>query len=100
VAAWAGLLWTTSAAARPLSAMVGLGAAVVVGWLLSDGLVPGATSPVLDLLALPSSSGLRGGPAVGLVAALLIGIGAGALGGSRSRAAVRTVAGPADTVEG
>ncbi|GAA4744083.1 hypothetical protein GCM10025783_14710 [Amnibacterium soli] len=98
VAAWAGLLAVTSGVVRPLSAAVGLVLAVVLGWLLSDGLVPGVASPVLGAV-LPASSALRGGPAVGLLVALLVGAGAGALGGRRTTV-VRPAAGRADTVEG
>ncbi len=100
VAAWAGLLVVTASARRPGISGAGLVLATLVGWLLSDGLVPGAASPVLTALALPASSGLRGGPALGVAAALLIGVLAGLAGGpSRSRTA-RPAPGPADTVDG
>jgi hypothetical protein len=99
VAAWAGVVMTSGSARRSAVTTAGLAVATVVGWVLSDGLVPGATSPVLA--ALPASTGLHGGPAVGLAAALVIGALAGLLGGGSSRQVVRRpVAGPADTVEG
>lgn len=100
VAAWAGLLVVTASARRPSISGVGLGLATLVGWLLSDGLVPGAASPVLTALALPASSGLRGGPALGVAAALLIGVVAGLAGGARRSRSARSATGPADTVDG
>lgn len=98
VAAWAGVLTTGGAARRPSTTAVGLAVAVLVGWALSDGLVPGATSPLLAVL--PPSSGLHGGPVVGLAAALLIGAAGGLLGRSSAATGGRAAAGPADTVEG
>lgn len=100
IAAWAGLLVTTSSARRPGVAAAGLAVATVVGWLLCDGLIPGVASPLLDALGLPASTGLRGGPAVGAAAALLLGIASGALGGRGPRSRSGSTAGPADTVEG
>lgn len=100
VAAWAGLLVVTAGARRPRISGVGLALATLVGWLLSDGLVPGAASPVLTALALPASSGLRGGPALGIAAALLIGVLAGLAGGTRRSRTARPATGPADTVDG
>jgi hypothetical protein len=100
VAAWAGLLAVTSSARRPAAVGIGLVVATLVGWVLSDGLLPGSTSPVLAALALPASSGLRGGPAIGVAAALLIGVLAGLAGRSAGSARTNPVAGPADTVEG
>ena len=97
VAAWAGLLMTSGSRRRSVATTVGFAVATVVGWALSDGLVPGAVSPVLA--ALPAASGLHGGPALGLAAALVLGAIAGLLG-SRPAAERRAAAGPADTVEG
>jgi hypothetical protein len=100
VAAWAGLLVVTGSARRPLTSAVGLGVATLVGWLLCDGLVPGAGSPLLTALSVPASTGLRGGPALGLAAALLIGVVAGLLSGPGRMRPPRPGADPADTVEG
>ena len=100
VAAWAGVLMATSSVRRPIVTGAGMVVAVLVGWSLSDGLVPGATSPVLGALGLSASSALRGGPAPGLAVALVIGVVAGLLGGRARAVTGRAVAGPADTVEG
>ena len=100
VAAWAGMLMTSSAVRRPTAAVIGLVVAVLVGWALSDALVPGASSPVLGALGLPASSGFRGGPAIGLAAALVIGVLTGLLGGRSASSDGRLRTGPADTVEG
>ncbi|MBW4042334.1 MAG: hypothetical protein HIU86_09440 [Acidobacteria bacterium] len=100
VAAWAGVLMTSGPVRRPVVTGAGIAVAAVVAWLLSDGLLPGSASPVLDALALPASSGLRGGPAIGLAAALVIGVVAGALGGRPGATGGRPMVRPADTVEG
>ncbi|MGT2426860.1 hypothetical protein [Amnibacterium kyonggiense] len=97
VAAWAGVLVTTTRSLRPAVTAAGLVVATVLGWALSDGVVPGVRSPLLG--ALPAGTGLHGGPALGLLAALLVGALAGLLGGS-APAVGRTAARPADTVEG
>jgi hypothetical protein len=99
VAAWAGLLAVGPRVRRPLVAAAVLGVAVLLGWLLSDGLVPGATSPVLGALGL-SGAGLRGGPAVGLLVALVLGAVAGLAAGRSGHGVARPAPGPADTVEG
>ncbi|GAA2754319.1 hypothetical protein [Amnibacterium kyonggiense] len=97
VAAWAGALTATRGALRPAVTTAGLVVATVLGWALSDGVLPGVRSPLLA--ALPSSSGLHGGPALGLLAALVVGALAGLLGGSATTIG-RSAARPADTVEG
>ncbi|MFD1722961.1 hypothetical protein, partial [Amnibacterium endophyticum] len=93
-AAWAGVR-TTGGAGRSAATAAVAGVAALVGWLRVDGLLPGASSPVLALVDAPAA--LRGGPAVGLVAAFLVGLVAGVLPGRAPRTPVRR---HADTVEG
>ena len=94
VAAWAGLLTATSGRLRGGRAALLLVVACLAGWVLADGLVPGAGSVVLDAVGLTGP--LRGGPAVGLLVAFAVGAAAG--GVSRTRGGAGLPA--ADTVEG
>jgi hypothetical protein len=99
LAAWAGALVLPPASRGRVTA-IGLGVGAVVGLVLADGLVPGATSPVLDLVGVAASTGLRGGPAVGLAAAFVLGVAAAAAGGIGAVRPMTSAADPADTVEG
>ena len=99
VAAWAGALMLRSTA-RSAATTVGVGVAVVAGWACCDGLVPGFASPVLDALGLAGSSGFRGGPAVGLLVALVLGVVAGSLARAGSGRREGTAASAPVTVEG
>jgi hypothetical protein len=85
VAVWAGV-----ATAAPLrmpgsrsrsTTAVAAGAAVLLGWLLTDGLgAPGAHSVLLDAIGVPYSAAWRGSSAFGLAAAFVFGIVAALIG--------------------
>jgi hypothetical protein len=98
LAVWTGLVTFSplrSAATRPVRATLAASAAVatVIGWLLVDGLVvTGERSPVLDLLRISAGSGWRGGPALGLLVAFVLGLAAALIG---RIAAARAAAPPA-----
>jgi hypothetical protein len=80
VAVWAGLVTLAplrSGATRSVrtTLLVSAAIATAIAWLLVDGLVVvGERSPVLDLLGIPLGSAWRGGPAVGLAAAFVLGL--------------------------
>ncbi|HEY0373756.1 MAG TPA: hypothetical protein VGC94_03120 [Amnibacterium sp.] len=114
VAAWTGVVTLAplrSPATRSVrvTAFVVAAVAAVVGWLLVDGLLlAGERSPALDLLRVPFDSAWRGGPALGLFAAFVLGLLAAVLArAAAARAAappasrLRSSGGqPVDSVEG
>lgn len=100
VAAWAGLVVLAPANGGSRGATIGLAVAVVAGFVFADGIVPGAGNPILTALGLTASSGLRGGPIVGMLIAAVLGLIAGSIGRRARSGAVEAAAAPADTVEG
>ncbi|WP_297342447.1 hypothetical protein [Amnibacterium sp.] len=96
VAVWTGVVTLAplrSPATRSVRATAFVAAAIatVIGWLLVDGLlVPGERSPVLDLLRIPLGSAWRGGPALGVLVAFVLGLLAAVL----ARAAASRAAAP------